>query len=130
MVKVLSIALMNEPGTFAHVAQLLAQEGLNVEAWTADSQAEIGVARILVDDPERGYEVLRQGGHPVQMIRGLKLTMKNEPGELAEALAALGREHVNIIMTFGSTGESDRGEAVFVVPSEDAERAKRAVGGV
>lgn len=128
MVKLLSVALMNEPGTFAHVATSLGKAGINIEAWMGDAQAEIGVARLLVDDPDRALEVLRGAGHPVQLIRAVKVPMENEPGRLADALQALGRAKINIILAFGSTGEAERGEAVFVVAEDDIGAAMEVLG--
>lgn len=127
MVKLLSIPLMNEPGALAHVATSLGNAGLNIEAVLGDAHTEIGVARLLVDDPDKGLEVLREAGHPVQLIEGVAIEMGDRPGALAEALQKLGRADVNVELVFGASTGTDTGEVVFFV--DEVERAKKALNG-
>ncbi len=127
MVNILSVPLKNEPGALAHVATTLGNEGLNIEAVLGDAHAEMGVARILVDDPGKGQHVLEQAGHPTQMLEGVRVVMGNKPGALAKALQALGREGINVELVFGGAPDPERGEVVFVV--DDAERAKKIIDG-
>lgn len=123
----LSVALKNEPGALAHVATTLGNEELNIEAVLGDAHAEIGVARLLVDDPDEGQRVLEEAGHPTQLLEGVRVEMGNRPGELGKALQALGRAGVNVELVFGGAPEPDRGEVVFVV--DDVETAKKALNG-
>jgi hypothetical protein len=118
----LSVALMNEPGAFAHVATTLQDAGLNFEAVMGDTRAEVGVTRLLVSDPEKGYEVLEEAGHPVQMIEGVRLATGDDPGTFGQALQALGKANVNIEMVFGVAPTPSEGEVVFLV--DDPETAK------
>lgn len=127
MVKILSVPLKNEPGALAHVATTLGNEGHNIEAVLGDAHAEMGVARLLVDDPAEGQRVLEEAGHPTQMLEGVRVVMGNKPGALAKALQALGREDVNVELVFGGAPDPDRGEVVFVV--DDPERAKKVLDG-
>lgn len=127
MVQILSVALTNEPGALAHVATTLGNAGLNIEAVLGDAHTEVGVVRLLVDDPDEGKRVLEEAGHPTQMIEGVMVEMGNKPGALGKALQALGRADVNIHLIFGGAPEPDRGEVVFVV--DDANRAKEALNG-
>lgn len=127
MVTILSIALKNEPGAFAHVATTLGNADLNIEAVLGDAHTEVGVVRLLVDDPEEGRRVLEEAGHPVQVLQGVMVEMGNRPGALGEALQELGRANVNIELVFGGAPDPDRGEVVFVV--DDVERAKKVLDG-
>lgn len=113
MVQILSIALMNKPGNLARVSTELASAGINIEAWVGDSQAEMGVARLMVDDPERARDVLKEAGHPVQLIPGVKVGLDNQPGQLATLLRTLGQAGINVDLIFGSTGGAQHGEAIL-----------------
>lgn len=127
MARILSVALMNEPGALARVTTELAAAGLNIEAFVGDTQAEVGVARLLVDDPEKGHEVLQDAGHPVQVIQGVSVGMENRVGSLSDVMRALGKADVNVELIFGSTGGSDRGEAILLC--DDVETAKTVLDG-
>lgn len=127
MVRLLSVPLMNEPGAFAHVATTLQNAGLSFEAVMGDTRAEVGVTRLLVDDPETGYEVLEEAGHPVQLIEGVKLEVGDDPGRFAQALQTLGRANVNIELVFGVSTGPEAGEVIFLV--DDPKRAKKALNG-
>ncbi|PSG98319.1 hypothetical protein BRD56_00805 [Thermoplasmatales archaeon SW_10_69_26] len=124
----LSVALMNEPGAFAHVATALQEAGLSFEAVMGDTRAEVGVTRLSVSDPEKGYEVLEEAGHPVQVIEGVKLATGGDPGTFGEALQALGRANVNIEMVFGVAPTPSEGEVIFLV--DDPETAKKVIDGL
>lgn len=113
---------MNEPGAFAHVATTLQEAGLSFEAVMGDTRAEVGVTRLLVSNPEKGYEVLEEAGHPVQLIEGVKLATGDDPGRFGEALQALGQANVNIEMVFGVAPTPTEGEVIFLV--DDPEAAK------
>lgn len=127
MALILSVALMNEPGALARVAAELAAADLNIEAFVGDTQAEVGVARFLVDDPEAGYEVLQEAGHPVQVIRGVSVGMENRVGSLSEVMQELGKADVNVELIFGSTGGADQGEAILLC--DDVDTAQRILDG-
>lgn len=127
MVRLLSVALMNEPGAFAHVATTLENAGLDFEAVMGDTRAEVGVTRLLVSDPKKGYEVLEEAGHPVQLIEGVKLDVGDDPGRFAQALQQLGQANVNIEMVFGVATSPGQGEVIFLV--DDPATAKRVLNG-
>lgn len=127
MALILSVALMNEPGALARVTAELAAADLNIEAFVGDTQAEVGVARLLVDDPEKGYEVLQEAGHPVQVVRGVSVGMENRVGSLSEVMRELGKADVNVELIFGSTGGADRGEAILLC--DDVDTAQRVLDG-
>lgn len=127
MVRILSVALKNEPGALAHVATTLGNEGLNIEAVLGDARAEMGLVRLLVDDPAEGKRVLEEAGHPAQVLEGVRVEMGNRPGALAKALQRLGKEGVNVEIVFGGAPDPERGEVVFVV--DDPDLAKRVLDG-
>ncbi len=127
MVRILSVALKNEPGALAHVATTLGNEGLNIEAVLGDARAEMGLVRLLVDDPADGQRVLEEAGHPTQVLEGVRVEMGNRPGALAKALQRLGKEGVNVEIVFGGAPDPERGEVVFVV--DDPDLAKRVLDG-
>lgn len=127
VVKILSVALVNEPGAFAHVATSLGEADLNIEAVLGDAHTEVGVVRLLVDDPAEGKRVLEQAGHPTQLLDGVMVRMGNRPGELGKALQKLGQAQVNVELVFGGAPDPDQGEVVFVV--DDPERAKKVLDG-
>lgn len=127
MAQILSVALMNEPGALARVTTELASAGLNIQAFVGDTQADVGVVRLLVDEPQEGYDVLKEAGHPVQLIEGVAVGMENRVGSLSEVLRELGKADVNVELIFGSTGGSDRGEAILLC--DDVATAKKVLGG-
>lgn len=127
LVRILSVALKNEPGALAHVATTLGNAGLNIEAVLGDAHTEVGVVRLVVDDPDKGAKVLEEAGHPAQLMEGVRVQMGNRPGALGKALQKLGREGINVELVFGGAPDPDRGEVVFVV--DDAKRAMEALDG-
>ncbi|MGQ0535584.1 MAG: ACT domain-containing protein [Methanobacteriota archaeon] len=125
--RLLSVALMNRPGALADVARALGDAGVNIEALTVDTHSEIGVARFLVSDVDKGLDILEAEGHPVQILYAFRLSMDHRPGALADTCAKLSARGVNIELVFGGASPgSKRGDLIIGV--DDFPSAKKALG--
>ena len=99
----LSVFVVNEPGKLEKITRVLSEKGLNIRAISMASTGEFGVVRVLVNDPDRGLEALREHRFTVTRRRILVALIDDRPGAMHDLLVTLerlleARHHVNIRM--------------------------------
>jgi len=95
-IKQISIFMENKPGRMARVAKTLSDADVNIRALTIAEAGDFGVIRMVVDDTEKGYRVLRDGGFTVSETDVLAVEIKDTPGGLYEIVDTLGENNINM----------------------------------
>ena len=67
MIKQISVFLENKGGRLAKVCGVLCAEGINIRALSIADTTDFGVLRLIVNDPEKAYEVLQEGKFAVSI---------------------------------------------------------------
>lgn len=93
----LSLRLPNRPGQLAEVLRRLAQQRINIAAISVDSTRSQGRVRLVVSDPIRALEILRDAEFPVETRELIAVALEDRPGTLQEALDVLAKGRVNIL---------------------------------
>jgi hypothetical protein len=126
IVKQLSVFLENETGHFLELSRSLGEAGVNISALSLAETAEYGIARMIVDDPEKGARVLREAGYPVNITEVLNIETPDEPGALARVLSGLAAGGVNVSYIYGY---SRGGTACLIMKVEgDPQKAAALLG--
>ena len=116
--KQLSVFLENKTGRLTVVSQLLGENGINMSAYTLADTSDFGILRMIVSDPEKAYDVLKDAGFTVKVSDVIGLSCPNEPGALAKALTILSNNGVEIEYLYAfSVNESAN---VILKPNEIA----------
>ena len=127
-IKQISLFVENRPGRTAKVAKTLSDAGVNIRALTIAEAGDFGVIRMVVDNPENGYQVLRQKGFTVSMTDVLAVEMKDAPGGLYEIVNALGESNVNVDYAYAFvTAKAQR--AMLILRVDDIALARKALAG-
>ena len=82
----LSVFVVNEPGKLEKITRVLSEAGLNIRAVSMASTGEFGVVRVLVNDPDRGLEALKENRFTVTKRRILVAQIDDAPGAMHELL--------------------------------------------
>lgn len=120
--KQLSIFLENKAGRVAKVTKKLAQEGVNISALVLSDTTDFGVLRLIVNDPEKGYNVLKQNGFTVNLTDVIITPMSYKAGSLSKVLNVLEKEEISIEYMYAFLGKVE-GEAFSVLKIEDCKTA-------
>ncbi len=107
----------NRPGRIERVARILKESGVNIRAITIATSDSFGVIKLLVDAPDRAYEVLAAEGLSAFKREIVAVLMDDRPGGLHDVAKALGSEGVNIEGAYGFVVE-DKKRAVLVMEVE------------
>ena len=107
IIRQLSIFLENRTGRINEVARILADNGINMQAFSMAETADFGLLRLIVPDVDRAVEVLRSENIAVMITDVLCVNCPNVPGSLSAVLEKLASNNVFIeYMYVFSDGDS------------------------
>jgi len=123
-IKQISLFVENRPGRMAKVAKTLSDADVNIRALTIAEAGDFGVIRMVVDDPEKGYKVLKESAFTVSMTDVLVVEMKDTPGGLYEIVNTLGQSAVNVDYAYAFvTAKAEK--AMLILRVDDIAKARR-----
>ena len=119
-IRQLSVFMENKPGNLNDILLVLAQNNINIAALTVADTSDYGILRLLVSDPQKALDKLREKHFTVRIHDVLSLEMDPEPGSLYRILhhfaeAGIGMEYV-YAFSFGS-------KSIVVFRTDNREKA-------
>lgn len=120
--KQLSTFLENTPGRVAEVTKLLGEANININALVLSDTIDFGILRLIVDDTEKAYRILKENEFIVRLTDVIIVPISHYTGSLAKILEVLG--DVSIEYMYAFLGRED-GEAFVAFKMEDLDEAKK-----
>ncbi|WP_017873604.1 ACT domain-containing protein [Candidatus Caldatribacterium saccharofermentans] len=118
-----SVFAENKPGRIEKIARILAQEGVNIRAITISSANGFGVVKILADQPQKAFELLREHGLPAYLQEVIAVVLEDVPGGLHRVARILAENDINIEDAYGFVVEKGK-TAVLVIQVENEPHAQ------
>lgn len=107
IIRQLSIFLENRTGRINEVARILADNGINMQAFSMAETADFGLLRLIVPDVDKAVDVLRAADIAVMVTDVLCVNSPNVPGALSAILEKLASNNIFIEYMYAfSDGES------------------------
>ena len=129
-VKQISAFLENKPGSLKELARVLAENGIDMRAFSLAEASDFGIARIIVDDLYKTTLTLKDAGiiHSVSSV--LAVAIPDVPGGLEKVLDILLQTGRKIEYMYAFLGaRKDEAYMIFKVTSHHrAQDALRAAG--
>ncbi|OQX64140.1 MAG: amino acid-binding protein [Desulfococcus sp. 4484_241] len=122
----LSIFLENKPGRLQNALKVLADNNINILTLTIAEVSDFGVARLIVNDPEKAVKELRSSNFICSKTDVLAIELEDVPGSLLKALETFSKNSLNIEYMYAFT-EKRGDRAVMIFKFEDIEQAKKAL---
>jgi hypothetical protein len=110
----LAVFLENRPGKLESVTKALAEAGVNIRGFSMASEGEYGVLKILADDPEKAFRVLKEHRYTVSRRTVEIALIDDRPGGLHELLTTLSSRDINIDDCYGVALEEGRRAAIVL----------------
>lgn len=123
MAKQISVFLENSSGRLAHVTRVLGNAGINIRALSIADTSDFGILRLIVNDPDQAYKILKESGFTVSETEVIAVRMPDSPGGLADVLDQMSDENINIEYLYAFLGVAG-GEALVIFKVEDIKKAK------
>ena len=122
VVEQITVSLENRPGVLADLCAYLSDRQVNLRAIAALDGPAVGSGRLVVDDPERAKQILKDAGVACTTAKCLAMEMPNNPGGFAGIARTLSLAGINIDFIYAS-GLSGTAKALGVFGVSDIERA-------
>ena len=97
----LSVFLENNPGKLEKITKILAENKINLSAMSLASTGDFGVMKLLVDNPDKAYDVLKQNKLTVTKRQIVAVVVDNVSGSFNVLLNKLTSQNVNIEDCYG-----------------------------
>lgn len=94
--KQLCIFLENKSGCLTEVTEVLAREGINLSALSIAENADFGILRGIVSEPDKACKALKDRHFAVHITDVIGIRCPNLPGSLSRVLRHLSDEGVFI----------------------------------
>ena len=103
-VKQISVFLENKPGALAGMTQVLADNDIDMRAFSLAETSEFGIARVIVDDLYKTTTVLKDANYVHAISSVLAVAIPDVPGGLNQVLSVLNEGQVNIEYMYAFLG--------------------------
>ncbi len=101
---------------------MLGDNQINIRALSIADTTDFGILRLIVDDPSKASNILKENDFTVSETEIIAVQMKDQPGGLAGVLAILEKIQVNIEYMYAFVGRNES-DAVVVFRVENIDRA-------
>lgn len=120
--KQISIFMENRKGRLAEVARVLGNAKVNIRALSLADTSDFGILRLIVNEVDTAFKVLKDNGFTVRDTEVVAVEVDDKPGGLAEVLAALAKEDLNVEYMYAFV-EKSQNKAVLVFRIEELNKA-------
>lgn len=122
MIKQISLFLENKEGRLANVCRVLGNEGINIRALSIADTTDFGILRLIVNNPQKAYAVLKEHKFAVSMTDVLAMEVADTPGGLAGTLERLDEAGINVEYMYAFLGTASQ-EALVIIRVENPQDA-------
>lgn len=126
LVKQLSVFTENKPGGLAPIIEALGKNNIDISALSLADTSEYGILRIIVNDPDKAKEVLKDLGIVVKITEVLTVAMDDAPGGLSKILEIFVKNEINVDYMYAFVGTVTN-KALMVVKVNDTDAAVSAL---
>ena len=125
-----SVFIENKPGRLAEILRYLAQQNIDLRAYSFAETSDFGIMRMLVRETDAAVAALKAGGYTARKNEVLGLLVADEMGSTVEAFERLGNAGINVEYTyaFAQGGGKDAFVLLRVDDNAKAEAVLSAAG--
>lgn len=115
----LSVFLENREGRLDEVLKTLADHEVNIVALSLADTSDYGMLRMIVSDPEKGKQVLKEAGITAMLTDVVALRVPHATGSLSKAMHQIVEGGVNVEYMYAFANGND---ASAVLKCDDPKR--------
>ena len=107
MIEQISIFAENRNGSMSEITQLLTENNLNIYCAITNDSAEYGIVRLLVDETERAFKLLKDIGFICKVSRVIGVKIPDNVGSLNQLLQDVEDSNINLDYLYVSYSRED-----------------------
>ena len=117
-IKQLSIFLQNRMGSLSKPLEVLTENEINIKAMCMADTSEFGILRLVVDNPEKGQEVLSENNFLVKITEIIGVEMNDTPGGLTTVLKVIKDNGIDLEFLYAFTHDKV-GKAILLLHADN-----------
>ncbi len=122
----LSVFLENKSGRLTEVLEVLGEKNIRITALSVADTAEFGILRLIVSDPEKAREILKENEFTVNLTDVISVIAPNEAKHYARVLKILSDLDISVEYTYAfSVGK----KSIIILRCSNNEDAIKALKG-
>jgi hypothetical protein len=118
LVEQISVFIENKKGRLSEIAEVLAQNNIDISALSLADTDEYGVLRMIVTDPHKAKKALADHGVIGKVTTVLAVAIEDRPGGFYEALTLLTDNGVEIKYMYACVSH-EKGKALMILSVEN-----------
>ena len=120
----LSSFIENKRGTLLAVLDALKEAGIQIIASTISDTQDFGIYRLICDDPERAFIVLREQSISATLTDVFAIQLEDKPGEAARVLSLFAEADISIAYMYSFLLS---GKGILVFRTSDTDRTRQVI---
>ena len=117
-IKQLSIFLQNRMGSLSKPLEVLSENDVNIRAMCMADTSEFGILRLVVDNPDKGKEVLEEKNFLVKITDIIGVEMYDGPGGLTSVLKIIKDNEIDLEYLYAFTHNKEN-KAILLLHADD-----------
>jgi len=123
-IKQLSVFIENKSGALLRVFELLKEANIQLVATTIADTMDYGICRIICNEPQRAYDILKEAGVSVAVNDVFAVELDNRPGSAADAISLFAKEGIDLTYLYTFLFQ---GKGILIFRTNDRPRAQEII---
>lgn len=123
-IKQLSVFIENKSGALLRVFELLKEANIQLVATTIADTMDYGICRIICNEPQRAYDMLKGAGVSVAVNDVFAVELDNRPGSAADAISLFAKEGIDLTYLYTFLFQ---GKGILIFRTNDRPRAQEII---
>ena len=119
-VKQISVFLENKAGALSDMTRILADNNIDMRAFSLSEASDFGIARVIVDDIYKATTVLKDAGYVHSVSEVLAVAIPDVPGGLNKILTVLSELDINLEYMYAFLGAKKNAAYMIMKTSDPA----------
>lgn len=122
LVEQISVFIENKGGKLSEVADILAQNNIDISALSLADTDEYGVLRMIVSNPHKAKQALSEHGIIGKVTNVLAVAIEDKPGGFASSLNELTKNNIEVKYMYACISH-EVGKAIMLLSVDDPIKA-------
>lgn len=122
LINQISVFVENRPGRLTKITELLANAAIDIRAFSMADTTDFGITRMIVNDPDKAVDILRENGFTVSKTQVLAVRLPDVPGAFNSVLKVLAEDAINVEYGYAFLTKS-KDDAFVILRVDKNERA-------
>ncbi len=123
----ISVFVENKKGRLSEIADCLGKGGIDISALSLAESDEYGVLRMIVSEPHKAKELLRETGVIGKVTKVLAVAIDDRPGGFADSVRVLTENGIEIKYMYACVSH-ESGKALMILSVDETEKAQQLLG--